>query len=176
VQGVTTGGNVLAQQGGTAGVDLDYLILSDAGQYEAQIGALLAIGNAGRFPNTAAIAPMLKVSLHSTAVIGPLVTATGVLYGADNGNCVDVGTTGTHGSLVYSNTGATSAVDQIKGSSDTFLLGRTLSGAWGVDPTTGLAVGVTACALTKLDTALGAGTGFGGTAMDSASGAIMTVA
>lgn len=163
-------------EGGTLVMDCDVAVLAVSGAIICN-GGELSLGNVSHWGTSSSC---VVAQFGANVVQNPILQATSVLYGSDGGDFVAVGAGTAFGpaKYTYSQTGSgTPAADQFKSTNTAFLLGRAPStSSWGISATTGLAVGATTNTIAHLDAAIGAGTGFGSTAVDPATMSTLSVA
>lgn len=162
-------GTVAATAAGLAILDADFAVFSSVGLL-CGVGGQMQLGNVGYWNNAGDQA--LFVETDGFVNIAPNTQATSVFYGTDGGTSFAV--TGNGGSIMYFPTGGTPAQTQLKFTNNNFSLGLTTS-SFGVNTATAAYVGPTTDTFAHLDAALAAGTGFGGHAVDNATGSIMRV-
>src|SRR5579862_8109838 len=158
-----------ALAGGTLIVDCDHALYAMGSAFEAA-GGQVDLGNCSHWGTTASTGFLFVVVDQGKLTVNPIFQATSVVYGSDGGQFCSVGsgTAFANAICTYSQTGSgTPCADQFKSTNTAFLLGRLPStSAWGISPTTGLAVGATTNTIAHMDAALAAGTGFGSLAAD----------
>lgn len=163
--------NVLA--GGLALLDTDFAVFSERPVLASQFG-LLELGDFGFWQNGGAGAIAVGGGVAGIALgFG----AESIVYGnAGAGPIITVGGDASGGGqFTYRNDGGgTPAATQIQFNVSTFKLGE-MASPFGVTLATAAYVGPTTPTLAHLDAALGAGTGFGGLAIDNSTGATMRV-
>ena len=166
-------GTILAA-GGTVIVDLDHALFSGA-PYDVSANATMQIGMASRWNNAGSQA--LNV-IGGTLIVAPALGALGKVYGTDaGGDFATIGSvSGNAGAILYVNdSSGTPAGDAFVFTDTAFTMGTLGASGFGLSQTTGLAVGPTTNTLAHLDAAIGAGTGFGGAAVDPRSGSTFRI-
>jgi hypothetical protein len=160
----TVQSNVSAINGAFALVDGDFLLFSNVA-YTASAGGTVEIGNAGFWTNGSA--PTALEVFNALAAINRFFQATSILYGQDGGVGVIVKGSAGPGTVLYrDDSSGTPAANQFQLTHQTFTLGDYTS-PFGVTTATAAYVGPTTGTMAHLDAALGAGTGFGGRAVDN---------
>ncbi len=160
-------GQLQVSQGGQLIVDQD-LGAESGSPYSVGAGGTLIVGDASYWTSnggTKAIAIAGGLMIHN-----PFFGAEGVFYGTDGGTVVALDR-GTGPGACVLDTGVTAA-NQFACTHSNFTCGG-LTSAFGFDETAGTYTGPTTCTFAHLDAVLGAGTGFGGTALDPASSCSM---
>lgn len=158
-------GIVVCELNALAEIVSDFVCASDtaSGRYIVETSGTMVFESCGAFgSNTpASNSPLFETEGDNSVLL------VGLIYGTDNGNVFEV--------LVANNVMryASPATTAMLSSSTTFLVGEALSSSFGFNQATGAFVGPTTCTLAHLDAALGAGTGFGGSLTDPASGCIV---
>lgn len=167
-------GTITASNAGVALVDQDFAVFS-ATPYIATAGGELFIGNAGFWVQGGGN-QAIDAGGGGDVVFTPLNAAGTVFYGTDGGTPIVISGAIGQGQILYHNDGGgTPAADQFKFTHSTFKVGD-LTSAFGFNATTGAYVGPTTNTLAHLDAALGAGTGFGGQAIDPSTGSYLRLA
>jgi hypothetical protein len=147
--------------------DQDLFLLGQRLLQTAGDGNGILIGNFGRFLNGGGAAIVFQISSvdggrGSVFLMGPNFDVTGVSYGttsgADIAHLTGIG-------RIYSPNSAAATFVYDGGAGATFQLGGTGSG-YGFNSATGAYVGPTTFTVAHIDAALGAGTGFGGVAIE----------
>jgi hypothetical protein len=156
-------GHLVASQGGQIIVDQDFAQTSGA-PYTCGGNGVLILGDAGYWTQAGdhAIDCSGGLVLHQ-----PFFNSEGVFYGTDGGTVCENGTGNVAGAVVLNP--AVTAVNQFACSNSNFTCGGQTS-CFGFNQGTGAFAGPTTCTFAHLDAALAATTGFGGHAVDPATG------
>ena len=133
--------------------------------------AVAYVANFGRFGTTAGLPPQGAALICQGKAFcgqGDDNAGPGIFYGATAAGIASWAAQSPEGSIIYAANGGTPAQTTFVMSTSTFTLAASAS-AYGWNAGTGAYVGATTCTLAHLDTALGAGTGFGNMAIEPAS-------
>jgi hypothetical protein len=140
-------------------------------QLSAAPAGAIFIGAVGRFLDGGAANVFIEAGFtggSGSIQITSLFAGVACVYGTTGGSVIaDIGESGTGGAINLFSTDT--AANTFKFDTLTFKINGSAS-AWGFNEATGLFVGPTTLTTAHLDAALGAGTGFGNTAIDPLSG------
>jgi hypothetical protein len=155
--------SLTASQGGKVIVDLDFAV-SSATAVTASEAAQITVGNAGFWVGAGGNAAYNAQTGGVVGVGKDITNANAVAYGSDGGQVVDCQGGGT---LYY---GQATSVACFAFTDAAFKMGGSTTAGFGFNAGTGALTGPTTFTFAHVDAALAAGTGFGGTALNVATG------
>lgn len=171
--GGVVGGSLIAQAAGTVFADADFLV-SGSGGFQCFNGGTLSLGAVAHFGTGPALVAQGGLVDQAANISG-----LAILYGTCGATAIEaIANGGGPATILYANdSSGTPAANAFKLSNGVIALGKPANvNGFGFNATTGLFVGPTATTIAHLDAALGAGTGFGGAAIDPATGCTMRLA